>query len=254
MNKSNLSQKFDMIRCLVIFFLKKKAQGSYINLIWDMFFPIISFILMSFFFTNNLGKDILYYNLYVFIGLIHSAYLFLAVAESMQNVIENANLIKSLNFNKGIMIFSSVLSSYFIFLFSWIIFSILLFYYGLNPIYMVFLPLIIIIEILIISGICYIFSILVAYIRELPRIWGMMMSIAWLTMPVIYKFSDKTLLIYKINLLNPVFHIMTFSRDILLYNNIPSLLKIIVLFLFSIVVLITGLSIFLSNKKYIEML
>ncbi len=246
---NNLLQKIDLIQQLTVASVKKKTEGSYISLMWDMLLPLLGFIIITFVFNNNLGKNIEYYQLYVLLGLIHLLFLIQSTRESMDVIIENSNIIKSVNFSKECLIISAVASKYIPFLLSWIIFFILMFVFKLNVLHILIFPVISAIEFLFVIGICLLVSPIVVFFRDFSRIWELLLKIAWFITPVFYALDPKNRLLYAINQINPLYHITTLSRNAYLYNTLPSLFYLIQILLFSSAIFFIGIWVFSSSKR-----
>jgi len=245
---------FDLCIELVRISLKRKTQGSLINLVWDILYPCSSLVIIAFFFRGSLGKDIAQYPLYVFIGLLHTIFIFTATRDAMKAMLENADILKSVKLSPITFIVASVLSAYLPILISWIFLFLFIVVQGDSTYYMFLFPLIFGIEFLLVTGISLFLATIAVYVRELTRIWGMITSAGWIILPVFYALDQQNDLVSKINYFNPLIQLISLSRSLFLYHNI-SIGNVLLLFVISLVICISSLSVIsILKKNFIELL
>ena len=86
-------------------------------------------------------------------------------------------------------------------------------------------------------------------IRDVEYIINIFMMLMFYLCPIVYDATlipDKYLRLFK---LNPMFHIISFYRDILYYQKMPELNDMLIVFVVCIFVLIFGYFIFKRLKK-----
>jgi ABC-type polysaccharide/polyol phosphate export permease len=250
-----LSRQIDLIKQLTISSFKLRNEGSYLGVMWYFLNPLLTFLILYFIFVNRLGSGIEYYPFYLLIGIIQWNFITLAVGTSMKDVISNSQLIKSMNFKRENLIIASVLMTLINHLLEFLIFFIFLLFFVKVSFLMLLFPLVLFLQFLFILGMCFAFSAIILYFRDLDNIWSFFSRLWWFATPIFYAISSKTPLIYTLNLFNPMYYILTISRDILIYNRLPSTTYFLALACFSLLSFNLGYLIFMRLKsKFAEMI
>ena len=108
-----------------------------------------------------------------------------------------------------------------------------------------FLPLIIIAQFLLLLGIIFITSSVNLYIRDLEYIINFFVTMLFYATPILYSeklfFGSKLSFVFKIN---PMAAIINSYRDIFYYKQIPNLTSLFIVILFSLLLSVIGLIIF----------
>lgn len=238
---------------LAKFRFKLRNEGSYLGIVWYLLNPLLFFLLLLFLFYNNIGGDIQYYPLYLLMGIIMFNFFASVTSESTGAILNNRGLIKSVKFPYESLILSNVLKSLFPHIFEIAIFVLLLIIFGINPIGIIFYPLIIFFFCLFIYGISLILSAFTVYIVDLYNVWDFIIRLLWFATPIFYKIGQGRLSI--INLFNPAYYFITLGRDLIIYNRIPELWIIAGAVVYSLISFITGFIIFNKIKrKFAEMI
>lgn len=250
-----LSRQIDLIKQLTISSFKLRNEGSYLGVLWYFLNPLFTFLILYFIFATRLGSGIEYYPLYLLIGIIQWNFVTLAVGTSMKDIISNSQLIKSINFKRQNLIIASVLMTFINHLFELLVFFIFLLFFVKASFLMLLFPLVLILQFFFILGVCFAFSAIILYFRDLDNIWSFFSRLWWFVTPVFYTISTKTPLIYTLNLFNPIYYILTISRDVLIYNRLPSMTYFLALACFSLLSFNLGYLIFMRLKsKFAEMI
>jgi ABC-2 type transport system permease protein len=108
-----------------------------------------------------------------------------------------------------------------------------------------FLPFVILIQLLLIIGISLVLSCLSVYFRDMAHIWNIILKIGFFTTPVFYSipmFISKAKM--SAYFLNPMTHLIIFTRQIILSKTPPPLTNMVLVFLAVLVILAVCYSIF----------
>jgi ABC-type polysaccharide/polyol phosphate export permease len=229
---------------------KLRNEGSYLGIIWYLLNPILFFCLLFVVFSQSLGSEIENYAIYLFIGIIMFNYFQSITLESTELIKNNRGLFKSINFSKSAFIFGNTLK----FLFSHLLEFLVLILFALlikeDISNILIYPIILIFFTLFTLGISLLLSSICIFFVDIKNIWIFLSKLIWFGTPIFYKISKGTL-IYKVNLLNPLYYFIEITREIIIYNRFPSLQSIILSIFFSISTLILGLIIFEKLKYHI---
>jgi len=250
-----LSRQIELIKRLTITSFKLRNEGSYLGILWYFLNPLLSFLILYFIFATRLGAGIESYPFYLLIGIIQWNFVNLAVGTAMKDIIANAQLIKSMNFSRESLIVASVFMALINHFFELLVLFIFLLFFVKLSFLMLLFPLILFLQFLLILGMCFAFSSIIIYFRDLENIWAFFSRLWWFVTPVFYTISPKTPLIYTLNLFNPLYYIITVSRDILIYNKLPAISSVLALACFSLLSFNLGYLIFKKLKhKFAEMI
>ena len=168
----------------------------------------------------------------------------------MNSILFNANIIKKVYFPRIILPISSVTSCLVNFLISCII--ILLFCIGSGvgvSIYLLWLPVVAIIQYLFQLGLVFILSAIEIYMRDIEHIVNFLISMLFYVTPILYTpetFPEKLSWVLKIN---PLSYIMVAYRNIFFYQKNPSIKGLGVVFAISLALFFIGYFIFEKLQK-----
>ena len=227
---------------------KLRNEGSYLGIVWYLLNPILFFCLLFIVSSQSLGSEIENYAIYLFIGIIMFNYFQSITIESTELIKNNRGLFKSINFSKSAFILGNTLK----FLFSHLLeFLVLILFASIikeNISNVLTYPLILIFFTLFTLGISLLLSSICIFFVDTKNIWIFISKLIWFGTPIFYRIKEGTL-IYKVNLLNPLYYFIEITREIIIYNRLPNLQIISIGILFSISTLILGLIIF-EKLKY----
>lgn len=250
----------ELILNLIIKEFKIRYKNSVLGFLWIFLYPLMMILVFLFIFTKLFRYDLPYYPSYLLIGIVVWNYFSETTTKNLTLFIEYANIYTKTSINKIIFVFSSVLFGTIDFLLKFsILLGLLIFlrYYlnwpsllNINLTFVLIAPMIII-EFLLIMGTSLILSIGYVYLRDLINIWGVVLQLGFFLTPIFY---PDSLIPYKpILTLNPLYHIITIFRDIIIHGKTPSIYPVSLSIIFSFSILIIGILIFNKLKgKVIE--
>lgn len=244
----------DLIWRLTVSSFKLRNEGSYLGIIWYLLNPLLMFSVLYIVFSTKLGANIEYYALYTLLGLIQWNFILLATGSSMSNIVMNAQLVKSLNFNRYSLIISSCLMALISHAFEIIVFLTFIVILGITPVLIFIFPLILVLQFMFALGISFALSSVTIFFRDLEHIWTFFSRIWWFVTPIFYSIDSSNGILFYINQINPMYYLVDISRSILIYNKLPELMSIIILCGFSIASLLIGYLVFSRLKnRFAEM-
>lgn len=248
----------ELVLNLVIKEFKLRYKSSILGFLWTFLYPLMMILIFLLVFTKLFRYDLPYYPSYLLIGLVVWNYFSETTSHNMPLFVEQAPIYTKTSVNKLILIFSSILFGTIDFLLKFsILLSLLVFlkYYlswpsllTLNWTFLFIIP-IMIIEFSLVSGISFMLSVTYVYLRDLMHIWGVAIQLGFFLTPIFY---PSSLIPYKFVLtLNPLYHIITMFRDIIIHGQIPSLYHTSLAVLFSFITLVVGIFVFNKLKNRI---
>jgi ABC-2 type transport system permease protein len=190
--------------------------------------------------------------MHLFVALVPWIFFSSALTTGSRAILGQANLVKKIYFPREVMPISYATSSFINMLLSFIIIFVVIIIspMKLHLIPVLFLPLVMVIQYILVVGVTLITSSLTVYLRDLEHIMGVL-NMAWMYIsPVVYPISYIPEKYQQIYLVNPMAPIIVAYRDILYYGTAPSAEIILVSLAESVIVLVLGLLIFGKLKKH----
>lgn len=239
-----------MLKTLVKQDIRGRYKGSVFGFLWTLLNPLLLLAVYSIVFQFIFKLDIEAYPIYLFVALMPWTTFANTIAVGTNSVVSNAAILKKVYFPREILPLASVISNMINYLFSFVIILIALLIAGIGySWYILFLPVLLIIQAVFTLGITLVLSAGNVYIRDIQYIMNPIMMIWMYATPILYKVDmvpEKYLTLYK---LNPMVHLVEGYRAILYYKAMPDLKMLGIVFLASLVLLILGWVIFARLQR-----
>ncbi len=230
--------------------IRGKYKGSFLGVIWSFINPLLSVLVYAIVFPLVLKNTQPHYVTFLIIGIIPWTFFTTAILQGTSTVWINGGIIKKVYFPREILPLSVVSSALVNFLISCVIIGIFLLFSGIGfSTYILFMPIIIIAQYLLILGMVLITSAIDVYIRDAEYIINFFMNMLFYATPIIYSadlFPQK----YKwISDLNPMAIIINSYRSILYYQEMPPIRSLLIILLGDILLIFLGFKIFRKLSK-----
>ena len=213
-----------MIFSLVRKDLRGRYKGSVLGFFWTFLNPLLQLVVYTAVFSYVLRVNIDKYYLYLFVGLIPWMFFSSSMTGGAASILAQKDLIKKIYFPREVIPISYVTSCFVNMLLTFlVIFAVVLISgVGLNPLALLCLPIVMVVEYIMALGIAMLTSAVTVYFRDLEHILGIV-SMAWMYMtPIMYTkdmVPDKLLPLFNIN---PMTHVIECYRSILNEAAIPN--------------------------------
>lgn len=245
----------EMIVSLIKRELRGKYKASVLGFLWTFLNPLFQMVVYIIVFSYILKSGIDHFAIFLFVGLIPWNFFGVSVSSGAACVVNQENLIKKIYFPRLVLPISYVTSMFINMLVTFIVIFVSLFVtrYGINPIALLFLPGVMIIEYILALGICMLSSALTVYFRDLEYILGII-NMAWMYLTPILYTEDMVPDEFRFLLdLNPMTPVISAYRQILYYKQIPNMKTLTHAILFGIGILVLGTIIFEKiQKNFVE--
>lgn len=242
----NLEYTIDLITELAKKELKVRYKNSVLGYLWSVLSPLSSALVFFIAFKIVIKLQIENYVLFLISGLFCWQWFTNSVFASANLFLQNSTLIKKVNFPRQTLVYSMVLNDMVHFVLTIpVIFLFMVIYKQNFSLYLLYLPVIITLQFLFISGVSLVISSLNLFFRDLERLVIVFTNLLFYMTPIIY--SDQMVpQKYKIVLiLNPMAYFVVLYRDIFLFDKIQyDLLGIVAVY--SIVIFYIGYTIYKS--------
>lgn len=202
---------------------KKKYKRTYLGMLWSVLSPLLTLLVMSLVFTQFFGSHIEKYPIYLFCGNIVFSFFTDATNGGMGSLMGNADIFSKVNVPKYLFLMSRVVTSIINFGLTFIVFLIFCVIFQVEFTFY-FLALIIPITCLIIFniGMGLILSALFMFFRDIQYLWSVFTLLLMYVSAIFYdveQFGDMKILFN----LNPIFVYIKYIRQLVLYQEFPSL-------------------------------
>ena len=229
-----------------------KYKHSFLGVLWSFINPLLQILVYALIFPlvmKNGGsyKD---YTVFMVCGLIPWAYFTTVINRASFIMIENGNILKKVYFPRSILPLSLVTSETINFLVSCIIILafIVIKGFGISK-FILFFPLVLLIQYVLLLGIALIFSAVTVYMRDIQHFIGVVLQLLFYATPIVYSIDTIPENFRWILKWNPMTYIIEGYRAIFYNQTIPDLKSLGVLGIISIIILIVGYLLFNKLQK-----
>lgn len=244
-----------LIKELAVTDFKLRYNNSVLGYMWSLLNPLLTFAVLYMVFSIFIRfENIAHYQLYLLLGILQWSYFSESTNQGMASILYKSSLISKIKFPKWIIPVASNITSMITLFLNLIVFSVFFIFSGVEvSVVMLLLPIYLIQLILFSFSISLILSSFYLRFRDLMHIWQVLLQIGfWLT-PIIYPISAIPENLKQLFFLNPMVRIIVDSRNILIYDTIPTLRHNLISIGLIIILLIIGLIIFKKrSSKFAE--
>lgn len=240
----------EMLSNLVKKDLRTRYKGSMLGFLWTFLNPLLQLVVYTFVFSTIMRAGIDKYYIYLFVALVPWIFFSTAIISSSASIISNKDLIKKIYFPRLIIPIATVNGAFMNMIFAMVVVFVALIFSGVGiSKYIVFLPVILLIEYLFTLGLSFIVSGLNVYFRDLQHILGIAIM-AWMyATPIMYDINMVPESMRTLIYLNPMTPIVVGIRDVLYYQRVPDLYNISIILLWSVVFIVFGYFVFQKLQK-----
>ena len=241
----------EMIFSLVRKDLRGRYKGSVLGFLWTFINPLLQLMVFTLVFSVIMRAGYDQYYLFLFVALVPWMFFASSVQDGSTAILREKDMIKKIYFPREVMPIATVTSGFVNMLLTFIVIFIVLIISGkgLNPLALLCLPFVMIVEYILCLGIALIVAALTVYFRDLQYILGILtMAMQYMT-PVMYgseMVPDWALPIFKANPMTPITEMY---RQILYYKCVPEMLSLLYVLAIGVVFIVIGFFCFNKLKK-----
>lgn len=229
--------------------VKVKYRRSLLGYVWSILNPLLMMVVITTVFSYMFRFDIENYPVYLLTGQLIYNFFSESTNFAMNSIISAGSLIKKVYLPKYIFPLSRTLSSFVNLLFSLVALLIILVITKtpITPVIFLF-PLPLIYTLLFCIGTGLILSVLAVYFRDTVYLYGIFLTALMYLTPIFYPMNALPDNVINIIELNPLYHIVTMFRTIILEGQFPTLQDNLICLSFGIVSILIGLFIFKKKQ------
>ena len=230
--------------------IRGKYKNSFLGVLWSFLNPLLQICVYALVFPLILKNDQPNYVIFLCVALIPWTFFTSCIQQSASTMLQNGNIIKKVYFPREILPISAVTSGTINFLISTIIIFAFLLIFGLGITkYVLYFPIILIIQYFLQLGISLILSSVTVYLRDLEHLIGVALQLLFYATPIVYAAEAipedfKFIIEY-----NPMTYIINGYRDIFYNQTSPDMLALGILFIIAIALCVVGYLIFNKLQK-----
>ncbi len=242
----------EMIFSLVRRDLNGRYKGSALGFLWTFINPLLQLGVYTMVFSVILHSGIEDYYLFLFVALIPWIFFSTSLSGGSSCIWSQKEMVKKIYFPREVLPIAFVTSQFVNMLLSFlVIFAVLIVSgKGINPIAILYLPVIMIVEYILSLSVAMISSAVTVYLRDVEYILGIV-TMAWQFLtPIMYSVNavpDKFQTVFQLNPMTPV---IVAYRDILYYKKVPELETLARALCLGSVLLVIGMLVFSRLKRH----
>ncbi len=246
----NLYQYRELLKTNVKKEIRGKYKNSFLGVLWSFLNPLLQIAVYAIVFPLILRNTQENYVIFLCCGLIPWTFFSTAISRSAFTMIENGNILKKVYFPREILPISVVTSEAVNFMISTIIILAFVIFGGLGITkYILFYPLILVVQYLLVLAISLIVSSICVYIRDLQHFIGIFLQLLFYATPVVYSAETIPENFAWMLKINPMTYIIDGYRNIFYNQTMPDIKALLILFVILLFVIVIGYVIFNKLQK-----
>jgi lipopolysaccharide transport system permease protein len=232
--------------------LKVRYKSAVLGFFWSILQPLLMMIIFAVIFgifLNLKSKMDVPYPAFLIVGLFPWYFFSSSFSAATNAIVDNANLVKKVYFPRQVLPLSIILSNLANFLLSLVVLFVFIFLiYRMDLTWnLLYLPVIILLQLVFITGLCMITGSLNVYYRDVKYIVEILLTVWFYATPIFYSMQMVPKMIKPLFYLNPMATLITMYREILLEGSRPDVASFVTAIIISFALLKIGIVI---SDKY----
>lgn len=250
--KDELWSKRSLIWNFAISDLKIRYRNSVLGFFWTVLEPLLMLAVLYIVFTNIFKSQIEHFGMYILLGIIMWNMLTRGTEIGLNSIIARSNLVTQIYFPREIPAISATITALLMTGLEFIVFGIFTVVFQFTPpLTIIFLPLVLFLEFILILGISLPLSVLNVRYRDIQFIWKVILQAAFFLTPIFYKFEILPESFRKVLVYSPMVQIINMGHDVAIYNILPDMQSILIAVTTTFSILIVGYAIFRKAQNRI---
>lgn len=234
--------------------IRGKYKGAWLGLLWSFLNPMFQTLIIGIVFTVlGVNKDIKNYILFLTAAQIPWIFFTTTLIQATYSVVANGNIVKKVYFPREIIPISAVTANLVNIGISTIIIFLVAFFTGWGfSWHLVFIPIVIFVQYLVIIAIALFTSSLCVYFRDLEHLLSVFLQALYYGTPILFSMEKYKAGLGKfqfILIINPMTHITEAFRAVFYYHRVPDFMSLGVVALISCVFIVLGIMFFRKIQK-----
>lgn len=249
-NYTQLKHDWFILRSLVSKDFKLKYRRSALGIVWSVLNPLLMMIVLTAVFSTFFRFQIENFALYLILGQTLFSLMSDATSGAMSSIIDSAPLIKKIRINKFLFPLEKTAFALLNFVISLIAVAAVMIFFQIVPtINLLFLPLLLLLVFAFSLGLGLLLSALSVFFRDVMHLWSVVLTAWTYATPLFYPIDILPDWMLPIMECNPMYHYVTFFREIALWGTTPSGEQILLCTFFAVVTLVVGILVFRAKQS-----
>lgn len=229
--------------------IKVKYKRSYLGILWTLLNPLLMMIVLTLIFSTLFRRNIPNFPVYLLTGRLIFDFYSQATSMAMGSVVGGGALLKKVYIPKYVFPLSKVMFAFVNLLFSLIALVLVMIVTKVPfTLKLLMMPFPLAYAFLFALGMGLILATFTVFFRDMMHLYGVILT-AWMYLtPLFYPAEILEGNLVWILKLNPLFHIVTMFRNIILYNSMPTLKNHLVCLSFGLISCAIGLFVFYKKQ------
>lgn len=250
---NELRHNMFVLQSLVSRDFKLKYRRSVLGVLWSILNPLLMMIVMAAVFSYMFKFDIPNFPLYLILGTVLFDFMNRATTGSVTSIIDAQALIKKIRIEKMLFPIEKVIFELVNFAISLIAVVGVLLYFSVVPsVHALWgLPLLIVFVTMFSAGLGLLLSSLAVFFRDVMHLWTVLITAWTYATPLFYPYWGDFLApwMQKILQFNPMFHYVTFFRDIMMWDINPGGMECLICFGMAAITFLVGFIVFRATQR-----
>lgn len=234
--------------------IKTKYRRSVLGILWSVLNPLLMMLVLTAVFSQIIRVEVEGgFALFYLTGYIIFSFVSESSGFSLVSVINGGGLIKKVYLPKYVFPLEKTIFSFVNMLFSLIafvlVFVIFLITGQVEPHLTMLLFVVPMLYVFVFAlGLNLVLSTLNVFFRDVGHLWGVFMTVWMYATPIIYPISMVPEWLQSIIRFNPLYHYVTYFRNVMIYGTLPSLTDNLICIGFSVMMLAIGVTAFRKSQ------
>lgn len=203
--------------------LKIRYRNSILGFFWTVLEPLLMLAVLYVVFTNLFPSSIENFGMYLLLGIILWNTLTRGTEIGLNSILGRSSLVNQIYFPREIPAISASITSFLMLVFEFIVFAIFTVVFRfVPPSTIIYLPLVIVLEFILITSLCLPLSVLNVRFRDTQFIWRLVLQVGFFLTPIFYKLDRLPENIQMILKYSPMTQIVSMAHDVTIYGKMPS--------------------------------
>ena len=214
---------FFVLRSLVSKDFKLKYRRSVLGILWSLLNPLLMMIVVAAVFSYMFRFQIEHFPVYLILGTILFDFMSRSTTGAMSSILESQSLIKKIRIEKIIFPLEKVVFELVNLGLALVAaLAVMLFFRVMPSIHALWgLPLLIVMLTVFCTGLSLLIAALSVFFRDVMHLWGVLITAWTYATPLFYPYEMLPDWMQAIMQFNPMYHFITFFRDIMMWNTNP---------------------------------
>lgn len=249
--KKSFERNWFTLTSLISRDFKLKYRRSVLGVVWSVLNPLLMMCVLAAVFSFFLRfANIENYPLYLILGNTLFGVMSDSTSTAMVSIIESSSLIKKIRIEKMIFPLEKVLFALVNFCLALIaVAAVMIFFQVVPTLNVLFLPLLLVYVLLFSAGLSLLLAALAVFFRDVCHLWSVVITAWTYATPLFYPVDILPSWMMTIEQFNPMYHYVTYFRDIVLWGVNPGLQDNLICLGFAVVTFAVGFLVFKKLQK-----